>query len=136
MIPKPAAAVALDLEGFAVSALIMTVKVLGLALAIAALSLVGWAISSLPKLAGWTTDLATKLEIIRGMLSSVGAGAIVALLALYLDWPYVLVALVTFLAGILGDKFLLPFAERVIGRLTAAADVFLGRNGNGSNGKR
>lgn len=133
------AAAALEGGGLAAIGLLL-LKVLGWTAAVIVLAIFGWSISSLHVLAGWDGGgLAVRLEIIRGILASVGAGAVAALAGYYYELPIVLICLAVFLAGMSGERFLKPMAERFLGRLMAAFDGFFGKNGNGNgsgNGPR
>lgn len=113
--------------------LLLAGQILLIGLAVTTISLFGWATSSLHVLAGWTTDLATRLEIIRGVLCSIAAGAIAAIACWYFKLPIPLCVLCVFLAGMSGDKFLKPLAERVIARAAAALDALIGNNNGGKS---
>lgn len=116
-----------------VAIVLLLLKVIGWSAAVILLALFGWSISSLHVLAGWSDGgLAARLEIIRGMLASVGAGAVAALGGYYYQLPIVLICLAVFLAGMSGQRFLVPLGERFLARLTAAFDGFFGKNGNGT----
>lgn len=85
-------------------------------------SLVGWAVSSLHVLAGWTDNAtrAEKLEICKGILASVSAGGLGAGYAAHAGWPMVAVILTAFFAGYSGDRWLKPLAEAVLARVNVA----------------
>lgn len=121
------------MEAVWMAALVLTLKVVGGVLAVLALSMFGWAISSLHMLAGWTDGgLLGRLEIIKGMLASVGGGTLVTLLGLYFEMPIVLICIGVFAAGLAGERFLRPFAEQILGRFTAVVNAAFGRAGNGN----
>jgi len=125
------------LEATLVSVALVALKVLGWALVVAALSLFGWSVSSLHLLAGWTDgELAARLEIVRGVLASVGAGAVAALAGFYYELPIVLICIAVFFAGMSGERYLKPMAEQLLGRLNAAFLGLFGRNGGGGGGPK
>lgn len=119
--------------GGIVPLVILTFKVIGWASVVILLSLFGWSITSLHVLAGWSDgDVAARLEIVRGMLASIGAGVVVALGGYYYQLPLAVICLSIFFAGMAGQKFLVPAGERILGRLMGAFDGFFGKNGNGT----
>jgi hypothetical protein len=123
------------MDAAVMAGLVLVVKVvLGVAVVLL-LSMFGWAISSLHMLAGWTEGgLANRLVIIKGMLASLGGGMLIALGGLSTEMPVVLICIGVFAAGIAGERFLLPFVERILARITAIFEAALGRNGNGNGG--
>lgn len=85
-------------------------------------SVIGWAVSSLHVLAGWTDNAtrAEKLEICKGILASISAGGIGAVYGVHAGWPMVAVILAAFFGGYSGDRWLKPLAEAVLARVNIA----------------
>ncbi len=120
------------LEFSLVSVLIAIFQAIVWVFAVVGIAFLGWAISSLNVLAGWTpADLATRLEIVRGILSSIAAGGVAAVAGAYYGLPLPVMMMSIFFAGMMGDKFLKPLGERFMGRIGAAFDGFFGKSGNG-----
>lgn len=104
-------------------------EVLGWSAVVLFVSMLGWAVSSLHTLAGWTDDapIVAKLEIIKGVFASVAAAAIFVLIGNWQEWPTLLNIVGAFLAGMSGDRLLRPLADGMIARLGAAVDAMFGR---------
>lgn len=85
------------------------------ALGILLASVMGWAASSLHVLAGWVdgAPAAAKLEIMRGIITSIAAGLIVMGLGYHYEVPLVLTFIGAFFAGLSGEKYLKPLSERI-----------------------
>lgn len=85
---------------------------------VVALSAIGWAASSLATLAGWVDgSMADRLKIIQGVIASVLAGVVAFLLGKYAAVPELLVFLGVAGAGFMGEKYLLPLFQRILGVL-------------------
>jgi hypothetical protein len=102
-------------DGLGATAVVVGLWVAG----IVVISTLGWAVSSLHTLAGWTDNatVTDKLEIIKGLLASIAAGGVVAALGWHYQMPIILVFVGVFLGGFSGDKYLKPIAEKFLERV-------------------
>ncbi len=91
-------------------------------------SLLGWAVSSLDQLAGWTDDATklVKLTIIKGIFASIAAAAIVVLIGNWMQWHPMGIVIGAFLGGMAGDKLLRPLADGMVARLAAGLQALIG----------
>lgn len=95
---------------------LFAVKALGWTAAFAIIALLGWAVSSLHVLAGWSGGLAAKLEIVKGILASLAGGGIVGMLGIYTETPVMLTLIGVFAGGFAGERYLRPLTESLLDR--------------------
>jgi hypothetical protein len=105
------------------------IEVAGWGVLVIVVSLLGWAVSSLDQLAGWTDGAPrlAKLTIVKGIFASIAAAAVVVIIGQLWAWHPLAIVVCAFLGGMSGDKLLRPLADGMIARLAAAFDALLGK---------
>jgi len=131
MVSKAQAIAAMESAGDVTTFALAALKLVGWGAGVLVLAVLGWAASSLHVLAAWPgAALGARLEIVRGVLASVVAGALAALGGLHYEAPTVIVLICVLLAGYSGERWLRPLAEAAMERVAGALRA-IGGNGNG-----
>lgn len=94
----------------------------------------GWAVASLETIADWEdraddgqgAALRRRLNLLKGLLGSISAAWVVAMVGLHFRWPTMMVMIGMFLAGTAGERFLRPLTEQLMTRVAAGFAAIFG----------